>query len=132
MTSTHTQMSQKQMSQEAALLLRAARQQRGERREHMLEEARLWVRLAETPHDDVPHQTVPEGTVMRIRTRAGALTVVRETMCRQGREFPWACLGCGEGREIGRAHRADAREEATRHAHDCWVLPATQAELESR
>ncbi|WP_411152645.1 hypothetical protein [Streptomyces sp. A30] len=111
------------MHQEAATLLRAARTERGERREHMLEEARLWIDLATIAADDVPDVPVPDGTVMRIHTRGGSLTVVRQAKEEGIRVYPWTCLGCGGSRDFGTSSRKDAREEATRHARGCWVLP---------
>ncbi|MFD4528410.1 hypothetical protein ACFWP7_31730 [Streptomyces sp. NPDC058470] len=114
------------MRHEAAMLLRAARTERGERREHMLEEARLWVMLAQSGYD-TPEETVPDNTVMRIRTRGGALTVVIGQKESGQDVFPWRCLGCRQGRDFGGAVRNAAREEATRHARDCWVLPERPA-----
>jgi hypothetical protein len=111
------------MRSEAAMLLRAARTETGERREHMLQEARLWIDLVQSAADDVPDVPVPDGTVMRIRTRGGSLTVVMEAKDSGVRVYPWTCLGCRGGRDFGSSSRKDARVEATRHARDCWVLP---------
>ncbi|MEU7322502.1 hypothetical protein ABZ682_18365 [Streptomyces griseoviridis] len=110
------------MRHEAAMLLRAARTKRGEQREHTMGEARLWVLLAQTG-DDSAEETVPDGTVMRIRTRGGALTVVIGQKDAGQDVYPWRCLGCRHGRDYGGLMRSAAREEATRHARDCWVLP---------
>ncbi|MBP5904617.1 hypothetical protein [Streptomyces scabiei] len=112
-----------EMRNEAATLLRAVRTEKGERREHMLEEARLWIDLAQIAADDVPDVPVPDGTVMRIRTRSGSLTAVMEAREEGVRVYPWTCLGCGSSRDFGTSSRKDAREEATRHARGCWVLP---------
>ncbi|MFF5147859.1 hypothetical protein ACFY6U_50525 [Streptomyces sp. NPDC013157] len=120
-------MNSSEMRDEAAMLLRAVRTERGERRDHMIEEARLWIALAEVTGAEDPDMPVPADTVMRIHTRTGALTVVRETKEIQVTVYPWICLGCGEGRQFGRASRTDAREEATLHARDCWVLPEPTA-----
>ena len=114
------------MRHEAAVLLRAARTERGERREHMIEEARLWVMLAQTAYD-TPEETVPDGTVMRVRTRGGALTVVIGQKESGQDVYPWRCLGCGNGRDVGGVVRNASREDATRHARDCWVLPEPPA-----
>jgi hypothetical protein len=113
------------MRTEAAQLLRAARTERGERREHMVQEAQMWISLAQIAGDGVADVPVPDGTVMRIRTRGGALTVVMEAREEGVRIYPWACLGCGEGRKSTPWDRKDMRKEATRHARECWVLPET-------
>jgi hypothetical protein len=112
------------MHTRAATLLTTARTAEGEQRERLLEEVRLWIELARLTPASLP-ETVPEGTVMRIRTRGNALTVVmkRTQASASGLVYPWACLGCGDGREYGTENRSDARQEATRHALDCWVLP---------
>ncbi|MFE6288207.1 MULTISPECIES: hypothetical protein [unclassified Streptomyces] len=112
-----------EMHEEAAMLLQAVRTETGQRREHMLEEARLWIDLATIAASDDPDVPVPDGTVMRIRTRGGSLTVVMEAREEGVRVYPWTCLGCGGSRDFGTSSRKDAREEATRHARGCWVLP---------
>ncbi|MEW2527550.1 hypothetical protein [Streptomyces sp. NPDC047071] len=122
----------REMHTQAAWLLRAARTERGERREHMLQEARLWIDLARLAAADVPDAPVPPGTVMRIRTCTGALTVVREATESGVLVYPWACLGCGEARPFGRGDRKSAREEASQHARGCWVLPARATPAEPR
>ncbi|MEV7082420.1 hypothetical protein AB0N88_28410 [Streptomyces sp. NPDC093516] len=116
---------------EAATLLRAARTETGARREHLLEEARLWLELART-NPAAPPEEVPDGTVMRIRTRGGALTVVMEAKEAGTHLYPWTCLGCGDGRKFGGTNRKDAQVEATRHARDCWVLPQSTLNAPAR
>lgn len=120
------------MHNQAAMLLRAVRTETGERREHMLQEARLWIDLAQLAADDVPDVPLPDGTVMRIRTRGGSLTVVMEARDEGVRVYPWACLGCGGSRDFGTSSRKDAREEATRHARGCWVLPEPAADAQAK
>ncbi|MEV5432769.1 hypothetical protein [Streptomyces sp. NPDC052701] len=110
------------MRARAAALLTTARTAADEERERLLEEVRLWIELARLAPASPP-ETVPEGTVMQIRTRGGALTAVMERTQASGLVYPWTCLGCGDGRKYGTANRSDARQEATRHALDCWVLP---------
>ncbi|MEV7980837.1 hypothetical protein [Streptomyces sp. NPDC086519] len=116
-------MNSSEIRDEAARLLRAVRTERGELRDHMIEEARLWIALVEVTGAEDPDTPVPAGTVMRIHTRTGALTVVRKTKDSGVTVYPWTCLGCGESHEFGRADRNGARTEATLHARDCWVLP---------
>ena len=120
-------MNSSEMRDEAAMLLRAARTERGQRRDHMIEEAQLWISLVELIAAEEPDMPVPDDTVMRIHTRTGALTVVRKTKDDGITVYSWLCLGCGDGRQFGRASRNDAREEATLHARDCWVLPEPTA-----
>ncbi|MFE7076928.1 hypothetical protein ACFU96_43250 [Streptomyces sp. NPDC057620] len=112
-----------EMHQQTATLLRAVRTETGERREHMLQEARLWISLATLAADGTEDMPVPDGTVMRIRTRAGAPTVVRDITESGVRVYPWICLGCGDDRKFGSSIRGEAREQATGHARDCWVIP---------
>ncbi|MEU0032095.1 hypothetical protein [Streptomyces sp. NPDC006335] len=117
------------MRDKAAGLLLAVRTERGERRQHMLEEAQLWIDLAHTFQPAPPTETVPDGTMIRIRTRGGALTVVQErTAWGDTALYPWQCLGCGHGRDArygdGAPFRDVAHEQATRHARRCWAEPA--------
>ncbi|WP_060887740.1 hypothetical protein [Streptomyces caniscabiei] len=115
-----------EMQNRAAALLTAVRTEEGERRKQMLEEARLWINLAHTtpaPPTVLP-APVPEGTVMRLRTCGGALTVVIQKHDRPGRAvYLWHCLGCGSGDDVGTSSRHHARDAATEHARHCWVLP---------
>lgn len=116
-----------EMQNKAAALLTAVRTEEGERREQMLEEARLWINLAHAvpAPPDVQQATVPEGTVMRIRTCGGALTIVLEKHDRPGRPvYHWHCLGCGISDDNSTSIRHKARDAATEHTRDCWVLPA--------
>ncbi|MFF7954050.1 hypothetical protein [Streptomyces griseorubiginosus] len=121
------------MHDRAASLLLSARTERGERRQSMLEEARLWIDLATTMSATPPAQVVPDGTVVRIRTRGGALAVVQErTAWGDAALYPWQCLGCGHGRDPrygdGEPRRDAAVEQATRHARRCWAHPAPATE----
>ncbi|MFL4953310.1 hypothetical protein ACJ6WE_39970 [Streptomyces sp. MMS24-I31] len=120
-----------EMRNEAAMLLRAARTEKGDRRTHMLEEAQLWIDLMMTA-PAAPPEEVPSDTVMRIRTRGDALTVVQEQPYGVSILYPWQCLGCGLGgdkrRGEGGSNRDHARQAATEHARECWVEPAPAAD----